>query len=52
MCFQWSSEERTGSIWSPGGAQFGEELGEVLSSILAVEEQIPHWNLRTLVPCF
>jgi hypothetical protein len=27
-------------IWSPWGAQFGEEFGEVLFSILAVEEQI------------
>jgi hypothetical protein len=28
------------SIWSPCGAQFGEEFGEILFSILAVEEQI------------
>jgi hypothetical protein len=28
------------SIWSPCGAQFGEEFGEVLFSIQAVEEQI------------
>jgi hypothetical protein len=35
-------------IWSPCGAQFN----DVLFSILAEVEQIPHRNLRTLVPCF
>jgi hypothetical protein len=51
MCFQWSREERTGAFGVPG-AQFDEEFDEVLFSILAVDEQIPYLNRRTLVPCF
>jgi hypothetical protein len=33
-------------IWSAYGAQFGEEFGEVLFSILAVEEQTDVIDLR------
>jgi hypothetical protein len=51
MCFQRSRGAHR-KIWSPCGAQFGEEFGEVLFLILAVEEQIPGWNLHTLVPSF
>src|ERR1700738_1902923 len=45
---EWRGAHR--SIWSPCGAQFDEEFDEVLFSILAVDEQIPYLNLRTLVP--
>jgi hypothetical protein len=40
MCFQWSREERTGVFGVPAAHKFGEEFGEVLFSIQAVEEQI------------
>jgi hypothetical protein len=50
MCFQWSSRSAQEHLESPG-AQFDEEFDEVLFSILAVDEQILHQNLRTLVPC-
>ena len=52
MCFQWSREERTGVFGVPAAHNLVKKFGEVLFSILAVEEQIPYRNLRTLFPAF
>jgi hypothetical protein len=49
-----STEQRGAhrTIWTPCGAQFGEEFGEVLFSILAVDEQISAPESSHRVYCF